>query len=146
MCKNERRFCHCGRNSAFLLFRDNLLFPEILINLYCPLCQDQALWDETAMLRDCGWILEYDMDGAKGLLRQQGIRGGPITPEFLFDEDYLSWQGLSPGDQDMNAALHGRLAPLIEQNLSRYLQSMKSEWLRHVAELKVAGWRKAMKA
>ncbi|MHB8068587.1 MAG: hypothetical protein ACYDIC_11900 [Desulfobaccales bacterium] len=145
MCRNERRFCRCGRNSASLLLRDNLLFPEILIDLYCPLCQDQAVWDEANMLRDCGWILEYDMEGAQGLLQQQGVRG-PVNPEFLFDEDYLSWQGLAPGDQDMNAALHRRLAPLIEQDLSQYLQSMKNEWLRHVAELKAAGWRKARKA
>ena len=30
MCMNERRFCDCGRNSAFLSFRDNLPAPEIL--------------------------------------------------------------------------------------------------------------------
>ena len=52
MCRNERRFCRCGRNSASLLLRDNLL----------------------------------------------------------------------------------------------YLQSLKSEWLQHVAELKAAGWRKAREA
>ena len=43
-------------------------------------------------------------------------------------------------------ALHRRLAPLIEQDMSLYLQSMKSEWLQHVAELKAAGWRKAQAA
>jgi len=145
MCRNERRFCRCGRNSADLLFRDNLLYPEILINLYCPLCQDQAVWDGAAMLRDCGWILEYDIDGAQALLQQQGVRG-TASPEFLFDEGYLSWQGLSPGDHDLNAALHRRLAPLIEKDMSSYLQSIKGEWLKHVAELKAAGWRKALNA
>ena len=33
MCMNERRFCDCGRNSAFLSFRDNLLPPEILLKI-----------------------------------------------------------------------------------------------------------------
>lgn len=142
MCRNERRFCRCGRNSASLLFRDNLLYPEILLNLFCPQCQDLTVWDGAAMLRDCGWILEYDLAGAQALLKQRGIRG-TATPEFLFDEGYLSWQGLSPGDLEINAELHGRLAPLIEQDLSLYLQSMKTEWLKHVAALKAAGWRKA---
>jgi hypothetical protein len=145
MCRNERRFCRCGRNSAFLLFRDNLLYPEILLNLFCPQCQDMTIWDEASMLRDCGWILEYDLDGAQALLQQQGVPG-PVTPELLFDEGYLSWQGLAPADQDLNAALHRRLAPLIEKDLPQYLASMKSEWLQHVAELKAAGWRKAQKA
>lgn len=142
MCRNESRFCRCGRNSAFLLFRDNLLFPEILLNLYCPQCQDQAAWDGATMLRDCGWILEYDIAGAQALLQLRGIKG-PVTPEFIFDEGYLSWQGLAPGDQEINTKLHRRLEPLIEEDLPRYLQSLKTEWLKHVAELKAAGWRKA---
>jgi hypothetical protein len=142
MCRNERRFCACGRNSAALLFRDNLLYPEILLNLYCPLCQDRAVWDGAAMLRDCGWILEYDISGAQALLQQRGVRGA-ATPEFLFDEGYLSWQGLSPGDLQVNTELHRRLAPLIEEDLARYLESMKGAWLKHVGELKAAGWRKA---
>src|SRR4030042_188666 len=142
MCRNERRFCRCGRNSAALLFRDNLLYPEILVNLYCPQCQEMVIWNETTMLRDCGWILEYDIDGAQALLKQRGIKG-TATPEFLFDEGYLSWQGLSPGDPEINTELHRRLAPLIEQDLPRYFKSMKTEWRKHVSELKAQGWRKA---
>lgn len=145
MCRNERLFCRCGRNSASLLFRDNLLYPEILINLYCPLCRDQAVFNGATMLRDCGWILEYDINGAQALLQQGGVKAA-ATPEFLFDEGYLSWQGFSPGDLDLNAALHRRLAPLIEKDLPLYLQSLKTEWLKHVAELKAAGWRKAQAA
>ena len=96
MCMNERRFCECGRNSAFLSFRDNLLPPEILLNLYCPQCRHEAAWDETAMLEDCGWVLEYDVDRAQAYFDLRGIRQR-ATPEFLFDEGYLSWQGLAPG-------------------------------------------------
>ena len=142
MCRNERRFCRCGRNSASLLFRDNVLFPEILLNLFCPQCQDMTIWDEATMLRDCGWILAYDIPGAQALLQQRGIKGA-ATPEFIFDEGYLTWQGLTPGDPEVNAELHRQLAPLIEQDLARYLQALKSEWVKHAAELKAAGWRKA---
>jgi hypothetical protein len=145
MCRNERRFCRCGRSSAALLFRDNLLYPEILVNLYCPQCQDMVIWDEASMLRDCGWILEYDVEGAEALLKQHGIKA-PATPEFLFDEGYLSWQGLSPGDLEINTELHRRLAPLIDKDMALYLQTIKAEWLQHVAELKAAGWRKAQAA
>jgi hypothetical protein len=65
------------------------------------------------------------------------------TPAFIFDEGYLSWQGLAPGDQEVNTRLHQRLAPLIEQDLALYLKSLRSEWVAHVARLKAAGWRKA---
>jgi len=145
MCLNQRRFCQCGRNAAFLIFRDNLLTPEILLNLYCPECRGRAPWDGARMLEDCGWILEYDLDRAQAFLKVRGIKG-PATPEFLFDEGYLTWQGFSPGDHEVNTRLHRRLAPLIEQDLALYLKSLKDQWLEHVGQLKAAGWRKAQQA
>ncbi len=45
MCLNQRRHCRCGRRGAFLIFRDNLVPPEILVELYCPECRRQANWD-----------------------------------------------------------------------------------------------------
>ncbi len=142
MCMNQRRFCVCGRNSVFLVFRDNLLPPEILLSLYCPQCRHEAVWDETTMLADCGWILEYDVDRAQGYFNLRGIRQR-ATPEFIFDEGYLSWQGLAPGDEEVNARLHRRLAPLVRQDYALYLKSLKAEWTAHVAGLKAEGWRKA---
>lgn len=142
MCMNERRVCQCGHNSALLIFRDNLLPPEILVSLYCPQCRSQATWDGDTMLDDCGWVLEYDVAGAQVFLNRRGVTGR-ATPAFLFDEGYLTWQGLAPGDMEINSKLHQRLVPLIEQDLALYLKSLKSEWLAHVAELKAAGWRKA---
>jgi hypothetical protein len=141
MCMNLRCFCSCGRNSASLSCRDNLLPAEILVNLFCPECQPGRI-DETTMLRDCGWVLEYGVDRAQGYFTLRGIKSR-ATPAFIFDEGYLSWQGLAPGDQEVNTRLHQRLAPLAEQDLALYLQSLRAEWVAHVARLKAAGWRKA---
>jgi hypothetical protein len=141
MCMNLRRFCSCRRNSAYLSCRDNLLPGEILVNLYCPECRPASL-EVGTMLADCGWVLEYDVDRAQAYFTARGI-GSRATPAFIFDEGYLSWQGLAPGDQEVNTRLHQRLAPLIEQDLALYLKSLRSEWVAHVARLKAAGWRKA---
>ena len=141
MCLNLRRCCSCGRNSAYLSCRDNLLPAEILVNLFCPKCRPGRVRDD-AMLPDCGWVLEYDVDRAQAYFTARGIRS-QATPAFIFDEGYLSWQGLAPGDQEVNTRLHQRLAPLIEQDLALYLKSLRSEWVAHVARLKGAGWRKA---
>ncbi len=145
MCMNERRFCRCGQNSAYLIFRDNLLPPAVLVELYCPECSRGVPLVRESMLADCGWILEYDLDQARSLLEMRGIKG-PVTPAFLFDEGYLTWQGFAPQDHAVNAGLHRRLAHLIEQDLTLYLQNLKSQWLEHVAELKAVGWRKAQQA
>ncbi len=142
MCMNQRRFCECGKNSVFLSFRDNLLPPEILLNLYCPECRPVAAWDACTMLSDCGWVLEYDVDRAQNYFNLRGI-WQQATPAYLFDEGYLSWQGLAPGDEEVNARLHRRLEPLVRQDYTLYLKTLKTEWTAHVAELKAAGWRKA---
>lgn len=141
MCMNLRRFCSCGRNSAYLSCRDNLLPAEILVNLFCPECRPGSIAPDT-MLQDCGWVLEFDVERAQAFFALRGIKR-QATPEFIFDEGYLSWQGLAPGDQEVNTRLHQRLAPLIDQDLALYLKSLRSEWVAHVARLKATGWRKA---
>jgi hypothetical protein len=141
MCISLRRYCTCGRNSAHLSCRDNLLPGEILINLFCPECRPAQIGGDT-MLQDCGWVLEYDVERAQAFLALRGIKV-VATPAFIFDGGYLSWQGLAPGDQEVNTRLHQRLAPLVEQDINLYLSSLRSEWVAHVAQLKAAGWRKA---
>jgi hypothetical protein len=73
MCMNLRRFCSCGRNSAYLSCRDNLLSAEILVNLFCPECRPGSIIEAT-MLADCGWVLEYDVDRARPILLS-GVSG-----------------------------------------------------------------------
>ncbi len=145
MCMQHHRSCACGAHGAHLSFRDNILTPEILLNLYCPECSSQAEWQPHTMVADCGWILEFDLDGAQFCFLQRGLKI-LATPEVIFDEGYLSWQGFSPHDLQVNAALHQRLEPLSKQDMNRYLEALRTEWLKHVSGLKAAGWRKARHA
>jgi len=142
MCMMENRRCFCGRQAAYLNFRDNILPPEILITLYCPECGSQADFDPETMVADCGWIMEYDMEGAQVFFLKRGLSQA-LTPELIFDEGYLTWQGFSPGDHLVRSELHQRLAPLIKEDMNQFLQSLKSEWLAHVERLKAEGWRRA---
>jgi hypothetical protein len=145
MCMMESRRCVCGRKLAHLNFQDNLLSPEILVNLYCPECSLQANFDPKTMVADCGWIMEYDMEGAQAVFLKRSM-GRDLTPEIIFDEGYLTWQGFSPGDHEIRAELHQRLAPLIQEDMKQFLESLKTEWLAHVERLKAAGWRRAQQA
>ncbi len=145
MCMMESRHCFCGRKLAYLNFRDNLLSPEILVNLYCPECSPQANFDPETMVADCGWIMEYDMEGAQTIVVKRSLSLA-LTPEIIFDEGYLTWQGFSPGDHEIRAELHQRLAPLIQEDMKQFLESLKTEWLAHVEHLKAAGWRRAQQA
>lgn len=145
MCFMESRRCACGRRTAYLNFRDNVLPPEILINLYCPDCSPQVTFDAQCMVADCGWVMEYDMEGAKLFFAKRGLNR-PLTPDLIFDEGYLTWQGFAPLDHEVRAQLHHRLAPLIQTDLKQFLESLKTEWLAHVEKLKAEGWRRARQA
>jgi len=145
MCMMESRRCVCGCEKAYLNFRDNVLPPDILVNLYCPECSPTADFDPETMVADCGWVMEYDLDGAQVFFMKRGLSRA-LTPEIIFDEGYLTWQGFSPGDHDVRSELHQRLAPLIQEDMKQFLQALKSEWLAHVERLKAAGWRRAQQA
>ncbi len=144
MCLQQSRACRCGSRRAYLSFRDNVLTPETLLSLYCPECSSGVNWDAACMVEDCGWVLEYDMDGARFFMTQRGL-AGELSPEFLFDEGYLTWQGFSPLDHEVNSELHQRLAPMIQEDMQGYLKALKSQWLDYVAGLKATGWRKAQR-
>lgn len=145
MCMMEVRRCVCGREKAYLNFRDNVLPPEILVKLYCPECSPNADFDPETMVADCGWVMEYDLDGAQVYFIKRGL-SRVLTPEIIFDEGYLTWQGFAPGDHEVRSELHQRLAPLVQEDLKQFMESLKSEWLAHVARLKAAGWRRAQRA
>ena len=116
MCFQQLRACHCGRNAAYLGFRDNVLVPEILVNLFCPECRSQVPGLAENMIEDGGWVLEYDLPGAQVFFNRRGLPN-PAKADFIFDEGYLSWQGLTPGDQAFNNDLHHRLAHLAQEDL-----------------------------
>jgi hypothetical protein len=98
--------------------------------------------DESTMLEDVGWFIEYDMEVARLYLNLKGI-DKPITPAFIFDEGYCSWYGMSPNDLEENARVHEELKPLQKKDKLLYFNELKRIRLAQFAELKKEGWRKA---
>jgi len=145
MCMSIKRRCVCGADEAEFMHRDNILPAGVLINLYCPQCRHQADGDPAAMLEDGGWMLEFDLEEAAYLLWQKGI-SQEATPDFIFDQGYCSWNGLTPNDVEARSRLHQELAPLLSQDRLQYITRLKQCMLEHVAALKAAGWRKARNA
>lgn len=145
MCMSIKRRCQCGRGEAQFMHRDNLLPPEVLVNLYCPECRPVAVPDAATVVEDCGWALEYDLEEAEYQFYKRGI-SQEITPAFIFDEGYISWNGLTPHDLEERTRLHNELAPLLNQDRRQYITQIKARMLQLVADLKAEGWRKAQKA
>ncbi|MGD9277901.1 MAG: hypothetical protein PVG37_04910 [Desulfobacterales bacterium] len=142
MCLHQKLACACKRNKAYLFHRDNILPERVVINLYCPECGSRVDRDESTMLEDVGWLIEYDIEIARLYLNLKGI-DKPVTPEFIFDEGYCSWYGMSPKDLEENARVHRELKPLQKKDKLLYFNELKRMRLAQFAELKKMGWRKA---
>jgi hypothetical protein len=142
MCLHQKLECACKSNKAYLFHRDNILPERVVVNLYCPECGIRVNKDESTMIEDMGWLIEYDMEVARLYLSLKGI-GLPVTPEFIFDEGYCSWYGMSPNDLEENARVHQELKPLQEKDKLLYFNELKRMRLAQFVALKKAGWRKA---
>ena len=59
-----------------------------------------SAFDSATMLCDNDWIIEYDMELARGLLEKKlQIDPEDVVPEFIFDKGYACWQEMYPGEE-----------------------------------------------
>ena len=62
MCVEIKKQCECGEKEAQFHLRDNIISQEVIDRLYCPSCSEKLNVNEDTMLKDNGWIIEYDLD------------------------------------------------------------------------------------
>ncbi len=99
------------------------------------------------MLCDNGWVIEYDMDLARGLLAQK-LQTEPegVTPEFIFDRGYACWQEMYPGEKKDIQEERQKIIDLLQQDRTVYLRAMQDWNITRINRLKEAGWRKVLLA
>lgn len=127
------------------MFKNHILPPIVVRNLYCPECSSEVELDASCMVEDNHWILEFDVHLAKGCLRAVRIDSHPISPAFLFDEGYASWNGLTPNELDQRSAERREIIPLADKDMRLYLAEMKRWGCERAQKLREAGWRKAQR-
>lgn len=132
--------CKCGDKAVSLHFKDNILSEQVIRNLYCPNCSLDIQLDPGSMVVDNGWVIEYDMDVVNFM--GQKIHKGTITPDFVFDEGYCTWNGLYPGDHIESVKERERIAAFAKTDPLHYLNEMKSWAKERVKKLQKEGWRK----
>lgn len=147
MCLDIRKTCECGKNSVQFHLRDNVMLPEVILRLWCPSCGMQdAEYDESTMLHDNGWTIEYDMTLARMLATQRlGADGADILPAVIFDQGYACWLELYPGEQQDIKEERNRIIALLQEDQQTYLTTIQQWNINRVARLKAQGWRKAQR-
>ncbi|HXX57586.1 MAG TPA: hypothetical protein VEI96_06260 [Thermodesulfovibrionales bacterium] len=141
MCIAHESRCKCGRETVSFHFKDNILPEQTVKNLYCPRCSPDVRVDHDVMVVDNGWVIEYDMDivGFSG----QKLGSGPITPAFVFDSGYCTWNGIYPGDHRDSVKERERITALAKADPALYLREMKTWATERLERLRREGWRKA---
>ncbi len=144
MCMDHSVVCKCGRRDASFNFRNEVMPPETIEALYCPECSEGTLFDHKTMIVDNGWLIKYDMEVA-GLYssRLPASEKEKLSPELLFDEGYITWRGVYPGDHIDSAREREELATLAKVNPKKYFTEMKTWAIERMTRLKDDGWRKA---
>lgn len=141
MCVDHSFVCKCGTGSTSLNFKNEVMPPEVVSRLYCPKCSGETSFNPATMLRDNGWVIEYDMEIARFM--GQKLPKADITPEFLFDEGYCTWRGVYPTDHIDSVSEREELVGLAKVNPKKYLEEFKKWGIARMERLAQEGWRKA---
>lgn len=142
MCLEHSINCLCGKYHASFNFRDEVLPHEVITKLYCPACSQGVSHDPATMLVDNGWIIGFDMDVVRFML-QNVAPDDMVTPEFVFDEGYCTWRGVTPTDHIDSVKEREALAQLAKTDRKRYFEEIKSWSNKRMERLAREGWRKA---
>ena len=147
MCLEIRKSCKCGKNNAQFHMRDNVLSQEVITELYCPECSNKTELDPETMLKDNGWVIEYDMDLARFMtVSKLMLDPEEVRPGYLFDSGYACWQEMYPGEKQDILEERAEIMKLQKTDQNRYLQEISSWNIARIERLKANGWRKAQAA
>ncbi len=142
MCVAHQITCTCGKNSASIHSRDSLLPADVVQRLFCPACSGRVAVDPATMVSDNGWIIEYNMDMARFMM-QKVSPAGTISPEFIFDEGWCTWNGVYPNDNVDSARERQELVKLAQTDRRKYFEEFKNWGVNRMERLAREGWRKA---
>jgi hypothetical protein len=147
MCIDVRKTCECGSHTVQFHLRDNVMMPQVIARLFCPSCPGSIAFDSETMLCDNEWIIEYDMELARGLFAKKlQIEADEVVPEFIFDNGYAYWQEMYPGEKEDIREDRAKIIELLQQDRTVYLQAMQDWNIERIERLKSAGWRKVQRA
>jgi len=143
MCMAIQRTCHCGRETANLHHTNSILPEEAVKNIYCPACSEEIRFEPETMLRDNGWIIEYDMAVTCLYAARMGLAAEEVNPERIFDEGFCTWQGFTPNDLPHANREKAELAEVARTDMKRYLKLIREWSIQRARQLREEGWRKA---
>jgi hypothetical protein len=143
MCQSYRKTCSCGQQISEIFFGKYILDEKAVAEVYCPLCSQDIDSKKDNRVWDNGWVLELDMQVVGTRAAMMEAPAEDVTAEWVFDEGYATWVGITPDDFQTRERERSEIQELAKTNLRAYIQAMR-EWGLHREKRFVSeGWRKA---
>jgi hypothetical protein len=144
MCQSYRKACVCGENTAEIFFGRAVLDEKAISRVFCPNCSPQVDADPVTRVLDNGWILEIDIDAARARASVMDISPDKLTAEWVFDEGYATWVGMTPDDFQKRESERAEIQGLAKTDVKAYIHAIKEWGLSREKRLAEEGWRKAL--
>jgi len=142
MCQSYRKNCACGQKTAEIFFGKMVLDEKSVEQVYCPNCSHDMEIDRDTRVWDNDWVLELDMDVVRTYANSMGISSDELTAEWIFDEDYATWVGITPDDSQKRDQERAEIQKLAKTDLRAYIDAMKEWGLSREKRFTEEGWRK----
>ncbi len=145
MCQSYRKQCACSQNTAEIFFGRMVLDEKAIAQVYCPKCSQDIETGRDNRVWDNGWVLELNMDIVRIRANVMEISAEEITADWVFDEGFTTWVGITPDDSQRRNQERSEIQVLAKTDLRAYIQAMKDWGLSREKRFINEGWRK-MKA
>ena len=142
MCDSYHLTCHCGKKSADLFFGKMVLNQQAVLALHCPECSAGQALRQADTVWDNGWTLTLDMAIVASHAATFGVNASEITAEWIFDQGYVTWVGITPEDIASRNREREELQTLAKTDLRAYLAAMREWGIGREKRFSDQGWRK----
>jgi len=142
MCESFKTKCVCGQKSAEIFFGKMVLAESSVTKVFCPDCSQNIDSERNDRVWDNNWILEFDMNVLQMHAASMGIAPQDVTAEWVFDQGYATWVGITPDDTDRRNQERAEIQKLAKTDLLAYYKAMKEWGLNREKKFMAEGWRK----
>ncbi len=142
MCESFKTNCVCGQKTAEIFFGKMVLAENSVTQVYCPVCSQDIDTERNERVWDNDWILEFDMNVLSTHAASMGIAPQEVTAEWVFDQGYATWVGITPDDTERRNQERDEILKLAKTDLHAYYQAMKEWGLSREKKFMEEGWRK----
>jgi len=119
-----------------------ILDETSVAKVYCPVCSQHIETDCDSRVWDNGWVIELDMEVVKAHAAVMEISPEAITANWIFDQGFVTWVGITPDDHQRREQERNEFQKLAKTNLLAYIQAMKEWGLNREKRFIEEGWRK----